>query len=607
MGSSLLHTTFYFMNIYAALALLSCFSFSLIGWFVLYLNKTKFLNQIFFLYTLVAGIYCFAEFGYLQADSYKTAHFWLKVRSVWPITLALALHFHLLFTEKYKWVNSYLFTSLIYIPGIFLFIVDLGSYQITGIPILIGEIWTYSTPDESILHHFSGVYALAYILFMLGLTSHYLLTRSDATKKSQAKYVLVADILVVVIIFLNTFLINSPPFQHLHINSVLALANNFVIVYAIWKFNLLKLTPKLAAAEIISTMSNFLILISPDRRIDTVNLATLELTGYSQDELENQPLSRLFDYTEEFNRIIKPSEHRKNPTLLKNKKGIIYTKSGKKVPILYSLSIVKVKGGKENGYVFLGNELTELKQVEEKLKGNTQRLEDSNKSLNELFQIVSHDLNDSARLINTFSQLLKKNLKGYESAKADDYLDFIDQESKKLHNKINSLIKYEEIDTKSKFDKNDFNIILNSSLSALNQEIQLSNALITYDDLPTLETNYFQMKVLFKNLISNAIRFSGQSDPNIHIGAKQNDADSWTFSVEDKGIGISPEYFNKIFNVFEKLHVLNQYPGVGIGLAICKKIIKNHQGRIWVESQVGKGSTFLFTIPVEKKELTHLS
>jgi chemotaxis family two-component system sensor kinase Cph1 len=143
--------------------------------------------------------------------------------------------------------------------------------------------------------------------------------------------------------------------------------------------------------------------------------------------------------------------------------------------------------------------------------------------------------------------------------------------------------------------------VLNEALANLQVAIKKSDAVITHDPLPTVTADGIQMVQLFQNLIENGIKFHDQNQPQVHISAKEQDED-WLFSFRDNGIGIDPEYKDRIFLIFKRLHAKGEFAGTGVGLALCKKIVERHGGKIWVESEVGKGATFCFTIPTERKE-----
>jgi light-regulated signal transduction histidine kinase (bacteriophytochrome) len=162
---------------------------------------------------------------------------------------------------------------------------------------------------------------------------------------------------------------------------------------------------------------------------------------------------------------------------------------------------------------------------------------------------------------------------------------------------IDDLLSYSRVGTRGKaFEPSDSNTILGQALANLETAIAETGAVITHDQLPVIKVDTAQLTQLFQNLISNAIKFRSQQPPKIHIAARRDER-QWLFSVKDNGIGMQPEYFERIFVIFQRLHTRAEYPGTGIGLAICKKIVERHGGHIFVESELGHGSTFSFIIP----------
>ena len=167
---------------------------------------------------------------------------------------------------------------------------------------------------------------------------------------------------------------------------------------------------------------------------------------------------------------------------------------------------------------------------------------------------------------------------------------------------IEDLLAYSRIGTRGKpFEPTDLEGVLNQAFTNLKVAVEESKAVITHEPLPTVMADATQMVQLFQNLISNAIKFRRDEPPHIHISA-QRKGDDWVFSVKDNGIGISPEFKDRLFQIFQREYAASKYPGTGIGLAICKRIAERHSGRIWVESEVGKGSTFYFTLPAKRDE-----
>jgi len=230
----------------------------------------------------------------------------------------------------------------------------------------------------------------------------------------------------------------------------------------------------------------------------------------------------------------------------------------------------------------------------------TEDLRRSNEDLQQFAYVASHDLQEPLRAIVSFSQLLEDKYRGKIDKDGKEFIHFITDGAKKMNTLIKDLLSYSRITTHAKPSKlNNLENILKDALFNLQESIKESYAVITYDKMPTLKVDKTQFTQLFQNLLSNAIKFRRQEPPRIHIGVNKVN-DEWLFSVKDNGIGIESKFFDKLFNIFYRLHTKEEYPGTGIGLPICKKIVQRYGGKIWVESEIEKGSTFFFTIYQKK-------
>jgi len=242
--------------------------------------------------------------------------------------------------------------------------------------------------------------------------------------------------------------------------------------------------------------------------------------------------------------------------------------------------------------------------LEEQVKERTQELSKSNielkrsnKELKQFAYISSHDLQEPLRMVTSFTQLLERRYKGQLDNEADDYIEFIVEGAHRMKYLIDDLLAFSRLNTQAKeLESVELENVIDDVLSNLSVTIKENKACITYDPLPTVNADKTQMMQVFQNLIANAIKFQGSNPPKIHISAHKDEKE-WKFAVTDNGIGIDPEYQKQIFEVFKRLHTREEYPGSGIGLSVSQKIIRRHGGNIWVESELGKGSTFYFTIP----------
>jgi signal transduction histidine kinase len=265
---------------------------------------------------------------------------------------------------------------------------------------------------------------------------------------------------------------------------------------------------------------------------------------------------------------------------------------------------------KRSGKVFFTEELNELAilgnqiaitlenaKLMEELRNKAEELTRSNRELEQFAYIASHDLQEPLRSVSGYLQLIERRYKNKLDADAEKFITHAVAAAMRMHTQINDLLAYSRVGTHSKlFEPTDCNFVVDQVVANLQAAIDKSGAVVTYNSLPTIMADASQMVQLFQNLISNAIKFRSDKPPEIHIGAERTNGE-WLFSVRDNGIGIDPQYSERIFQVFQRLHDPTEYPGTGIGLAICKKIVERHGGRIWVESSQGKGSTFFFTIP----------
>ncbi len=251
----------------------------------------------------------------------------------------------------------------------------------------------------------------------------------------------------------------------------------------------------------------------------------------------------------------------------------------------------------------LQQEVSERKRAEEAIQRYAKELERSNQELQQFAYVASHDLQEPLRMVSSYLQLLERRYRDHLDQDAKEFIAFAVDGAKRMQSLINDLLAYSRVGTRGKeFELVHLDEILGQAQKNLKIAIQEQNASISSSDsLPCVKGDDTQLTQLFQNLIGNAIKFHGDHAPQIQIH-KQRHNGHWQISVSDNGIGIDSQYAERIFLIFQRLHNRDEYPGTGIGLAICKRIVERHGGRIWVESQVGDGSTFHFTLPVVEKD-----
>jgi signal transduction histidine kinase len=252
---------------------------------------------------------------------------------------------------------------------------------------------------------------------------------------------------------------------------------------------------------------------------------------------------------------------------------------------------IQIAGAIANTLLF-----ADRKRMEAALREKTEKLARSNEDLEQFAYVASHDLQEPLRMVTSYVQLLAKRYKSKLDADANEFIDFAVDGAIRMRKLINDLLTYSGVGTQGKeLSPTDSEAVLAQSVNDLKLTIEDNEALVTHDPLPTVMADRPQLGQLFQNLIGNAIKFRGNEPPRVHISASRNGS-GWIFSVRDNGIGIAPEYSERIFIIFQRLHSRQEYAGTGIGLAICKKIVERHGGHIWVESEVGKGATFRFSL-----------
>ncbi len=241
----------------------------------------------------------------------------------------------------------------------------------------------------------------------------------------------------------------------------------------------------------------------------------------------------------------------------------------------------------------------ERKQAQEELAQKVEELARSNRDLEQFAYVTSHDLQEPLRMVASYVQLLSERYHGKLDENADKYIQYAVEGAMRLQALIHDLLEFSRVGRNGpNWQLIDCNLTVAQAIANLGAAIQENGAVVTLGPLPALMADGSQLMQLFQNLIGNAVKFRGAETPAIHISAEKKKSTEWLFSVTDNGIGIAPEHAEMIFIIFKRLHGRTEYPGNGIGLSICKKIVEFHGGRIWAVSQPGHGTSFQFTLPI---------
>ncbi len=358
--------------------------------------------------------------------------------------------------------------------------------------------------------------------------------------------------------------------------------------------------------NLIETSLDPLVTIGPDGKITDVNKATEKVTGYLREELVGTDFANYFTEPEKaekgYQQVFQYGLVRDYPLEIRHRNGIL-------TPVLYNASVYRDESGEVVGVFAAARDVTERKKaekelreywenLEEQVKLRTEELAKSNADLKQFTYVASHDLREPLRMITTFLQLLDRRYKSQLDDDAREFIDFAVDGAKRLDKMIIDLLEYSRITNKEMmFSEVDFEEVMDQVNLNLNVVIYENNADITYDLPQNVRADENQMIILLQNLIGNAIKYRNDEKPKIHVSAKQ-DGNFYVFQVKDNGIGIDSKHLKRIFTIFQRLHTHQEYEGSGIGLSIAQRIVHQHGGEIWAESEPGKGSTFYFTIKI---------
>ena len=364
--------------------------------------------------------------------------------------------------------------------------------------------------------------------------------------------------------------------------------------------------------SILNSAAESIISTDPEGIIITFSRGSERLLGYTAAELVGQATPALLHdpaevaqhaarLTVELGRLVEPGFE----TFVAKARGggsetgewTYIRKDHTRVPVLLSVSEVADESGAILGFIGVARDITDLKRAQADLELLAAELKRSNKDLEHFASIASHDLQEPLRMVTSYLELLERRYKGRLDAQADEFIGFAVDGAKRMKTLIRDLLAYSRIGTREQARESiAVSVPIDLALENLKLVVLEKHASISIRPMPVISGDPVLLTQLFQNLIGNALKFAGKETPRIQINARRESCD-WIFSVADNGIGVEDQHLERIFEIFHRLHSREEYPGTGIGLALCKRIVEIHGGRIWAESELGKGSVFHFSLP----------
>lgn len=538
------------------------------------------------------------------SNSAETAHMWDNLLCIgWIAMGPIGLYFAIVYTGKKNLAGNIFIQLALTLPAIFFagtYCSDIYFKKHTDL-----GIWGFVNDHTGNIVDMLMVFWIAYqvTIMMVLLVQHAYKLRKHERARFQALYVAIgigiptAQGIVTQVIFPLFTDITSVP-----VTTTFMTGFSVATAIAFTKYKLFTLDEIVPSETLLESMSDIVFTVTPSGQLMYINPYGAMILGINKDEVEKHSLADLFPpqknhYEQFLNAVMQPSIHDLH---IENYNTCFINNEKQEISVLVTSDPI----GDEyhiHGVLIVAHNITDMKKAEASIKEKNLELERSNAELETFAFVASHDMKEPLRMVSNYTQLLAYKYEDELDDEAKEFIHYAVEGVHRMQSLINDLLDYARIG-KNDLNKQpvDCNEVVKEVLRNLNYEIEESGANIVIDKLPVIQGVETQVTQLFQNLISNAIKFRNSEKPKVSISAEK-DENQWKFMVRDNGIGIDEAYCDKVFVLFQRLNERTKYPGTGIGLTVCKKIVELHGGHIWFKSAPDHGTVFYFTIPCEEE------
>ncbi|MEF8878962.1 MAG: ATP-binding protein [Candidatus Thermoplasmatota archaeon] len=614
--------------------LLTAFVTLSLGLIVYLKGRHKEKNKFFLLFALTGFYWSLTGFGLRQSHSFEEAYLWARIGGFWPLAISAFAHFAIIFSEKKQWFKNKILYLLLYLPAFLFGIIEATTNFISNVERGALGIWT-TTPGNAFLYYSSTIWGFVLTILAISLCVKYYLNLEDLQKKHQAKYVILGLSIPVFSAGFNQFFIYTLWFNVPSLTIPGYTLSLVLIGYAIWKHRLFKLSSSAVVDQILSTMSDMLVIIRPDGMIRDVNQRLVENLGYEDKKnLIDQP----------FNKICNDEDFLDLEKRASRKETTFSTKNGERIPVLFSKGMIEDDRDKARAILIIGKNVSRIKKTEKELKESVKKLkenevamismledlrlkqeeiQDLNKNLeekveertkeveqllrqkDEFIHMLGHDLKNPLTPLITLLPIIKKKT---DDPHEKELLDISIKNVNFMKNLVTKTLKLARLNspnTHFDLEKTDLIEEINKTLETnkmmfKENNIQVEN-LINNDY--KVKADKLRLNELLNNLLINSVKYTPEKG-KITIDAEKIDKkDEIKISIHDNGLGMTEEQTERIFDEFYKTdESRHDFDSSGLGLPICKRIVEKHGGHIWAESDgPNKGTTFNFTLKTPKK------